>query len=316
MGLARKIDKKKKVIKNVAKPPLIAVVGVTASGKSDLAVALALKCNGELVSADSRQIYSSMDIGTAKLRPPKGVRQWMVDIVAPDELYSLQQYQQGALGAIRDIIRRGKLPILVGGTGMYVDAVVDNWDIPKVRPNERLRATLEADLAREGLPTLVRRLRLIDPKSARKIDKKNHRRVIRALEVALTTGTSFVGQRQKGESQFRVLKIGLYISREELQGRLKRRTVSMIRRGLVLETKKLLRKYPADTISLSGIGYYEAGEYLRGTIKRQELIDRIVLRSMQYAKRQSTWWKRDKTIEWVHDWEEALVLAERWLTKS
>ena len=229
--------------KNTKKlPRLLVILGPTGSGKSSLAVALAKKFKGELVSADSRQVYKGLDIGTAKLKPSRGVKQWLVDIVSPDKPFTLKQYQSAALKAIRGINKRGKLPILVGGTALYIKAVVENWDIPRVRPNNSLRRKLERDLKINGLQTLVKQLRKVDPARARRIDVQNSRRVIRALEVAMSSGQSFVGLRKKGKSLFNVLKIGIAVSKSTLRSRLRERVNLMFRRGLVPETTRLLKK--------------------------------------------------------------------------
>ena len=254
-----------------------------------------------------------MDIGTAKLRPPRGVEQWLTDIVRPNQRFTLQQYQRKALKAIRDIHRRGKLPILVGGTGLYIDAVVENWKIPKTPPSARVRRQLERELAEKGLPALVCRLREVDPASARRIDIKNSRRVIRALEVALTTGESFVSVKSKGKPLFRVIKIGIAVDRVTLRRRLQKRTVSMLRRGLLAETRRLLKNYSPDIPALSGIGYAEAAAYLQDDLTREQLIERIVTRSMQYARRQMTWWRRQHDIHWVSDGRRVSEIVRYWL---
>lgn len=300
-------------IKNMLLPPLLVIVGPTGSGKSDLAVSLARKFNGELVSADSRQIYKGMDIATNKLRPPRGVKQWMIDVTTTNRRYSLAQYQRAALKVIEDIHSRGKLPILVGGTGLYVDAVVENWQIPRAEATYRLRRKLEKDLKKYGLITLVQRLRHLDPNSARIIDMKNPRRVIRALEVAILTGTSFVKTKTKGSPLFNVLKIGLTIERQVLRERLRKRAVSMVRQGLIKETKNLLKKYNSALPAMSGIGYAEAASFINGDISKKEMIDLIVNRTMQYARRQMTWWKKDKSIVWLKQPVGADRFIRQWL---
>ena len=300
-------------MKNMLLPPLIVIVGPTGSGKSDLAVKLARQFNGELVSADSRQVYIGMDITTNKLPPPRDVKQWLVNIVKPDRRYTVRQHQHAAMAAICDIYKRNKLPILVGGTGLYTDAVAENWQIPRAGATRNIRRQLENDLKQNGLAALVRRLRQLDPSSAQIIDLKNPRRVIRALEVAIGTGTSFVAARKKGPPLFRVLKIGLMVDRQNLRERLRQRAVKMVRRGLVAETRILLKKYNSSLPAMSGIGYTEAASFINGDISKKEMIDRIVIRSMQYARRQMTWWKRDNSILWVKNSEEVYRLVEQWL---
>lgn len=297
-------------------PSLLVVVGPTGSGKSDLAVRLARQFNGELVSADSRQIYIGMDIATNKLKPPRGIKQWLIDIVKPNRRYSLAQYQRAAIKVIKDIHSRGRLPILVGGTGLYMDAVVENWQIPRVGANRYLRRQLENDLKKNGLAALVRHLRHLDPQSAKVIDSKNQRRVVRALEVAISTGESFVKEKKKGRPLFRILKIGLMDERQNLRERLCKRAVGMVRQGLVVETQNLLEKYNSALPSMSGIGYAEAAAFINGDISKKEMIDRIVNRSMQYARRQMTWWKRDDSILWQNNGAAVSAIAQRWLNSQ
>lgn len=293
----------------VEKPKVLVVLGPTGSGKSALAATLAREFHGELISADSRQIYREMDIGTAK---SQGVRERLVDVVNPNESFTLRDYQDRAFEAIFEAIGVGKLPIVVGGTGLYIDAVVENWDVPAVPPNNAARDALEARLQSDGLESLVRELETVDPETARVIDKKNPRRVIRALEVAQETGGSFVGQKRKGEPRFDVLKIGLRVSREVLAKRLQKRTHEMIEQGLIEETQALLQKYADAVPLLSGIGYREVIEYLNGKISIDKMEALIVQRSLQYARRQMTWWKRDASIYWTSP-EDALERVKSWL---
>lgn len=294
-------------------PKLLVVVGPTASGKSDLAVTLAQLFNGELVSADSRQVYQEMNIGTAKLKPPRGVRQWLVDIVPPSRSLSVQQYQRAAFRVIKDIHKRGKLPILVGGTMQYIDAVVENWVFPKA--NRVLKRELESDLKKRGLDFIVRRLRKVDPKSVKVIDLKNSRRVLRALEVALSSGESFVDQRRKKIPRYDVLKLGLSVPRTLLEARLKKRTEQMVRQGLLTETKKLHACYPKSK-AMNAIGYQEAIAHLDKYISRQELVRLVTLHSLQYARRQMTWWKRDHNIFWFQKNKSPKQLVQHWLIKK
>ncbi len=291
-------------------PKLLVLVGPTASGKSDLAVKMAQRFNGELVSADSRQVYQEMNIGTAKLKPPRGVRQWLVDILPPSRSLSVQQYQRAAFRVIKDIHRRGKLPILVGGTMQYVDAVVENWVFPKA--DKTLKRELEVDLQKRGLGALVNRLRKVDPASAKVIDLKNSRRVLRALEVALSTGGSFVDQRRKKKPRYDVLKIGLSIPRTVLESRLKKRTEQMVRLGLLAETKRLRVRYPKSK-AMNAIGYQETIAFLDKNISRQELVRLVTLHSLQYARRQMTWWKRDSEIQWLDRSTRASVIVKSWV---
>lgn len=299
-------------------PKIIAVVGPTASGKTDLGLALAKEFNGEVVSADSRQIYKKMDIGTAKPKSDFGLRtsdsgretyivegvpHHLMDIVDPGKEFSLADYKKLALKAIRDILRRGKLPIVVGGTGLYIQALVDNFDIPKIKPSKKLRSQLE----KKPLAQLVALLKKIDPASAKKIDLKNSRRVLRALEVFILSGESFFKQRTKSAPLFNVLQIGIDLPRPELFARIDARVDKQIEEGLLEETKKLEKKYGWHLPSMSGIGYKQMGFYLRGEATLDEAINILKRDTRRYAKRQMTWFDRDKKIIWIKNTDLASV---------
>ena len=295
-------------------PKIIVILGPTASGKTDLGLTLAKKFNGEIVSADSRQVYKQMDIGTAKpigewenktVFVVDGVPHHMMDIVDPKKEFSLADYKAVATKAIKDILSRNKLPIVVGGTGLYIQALVDNFDIPKVEPNKRLREQLE----KKKLSELVVMLEKIDPETAGKIDLKNPRRVLRALEVVKLSGESFFKQQTKSKPVYQVLQIGIDLPREELYNRINFRVDNQIGEGLIEETKKLSKKYKWSLPSMSGIGYKQMGSYLRGEMTLNKAIEILKRDTRHYAKRQTTWFKRDKGIVWVKNTN--LVLAEK-----
>lgn len=283
-------------------PKIIVILGPTASGKTDLGLRLAKKLNGEIVSADSRQVYKKMDIGTAK---PEGVwrKNYMVqnvshhlmDIIDPGEDFSLADYKTLALKSIKDILKRKKLPIVVGGTGLYIRALVDNLDIPKVEPSKKLRK----ELAKKKLPELAAMLKKIDPATAKKIDLQNPRRVLRALEVFILSGESFLTQSTKSKPIFDALEIGLDLPREELRARIDARVDKQMKDGLLEETKKLSKKYSWNLPSMSGIGYKQMGFYLRGETTLDEAINILKRDTRRYAKRQMTWFRRDKKTQWI-----------------
>lgn len=291
-------------------PKIIVIVGPTASGKTSLGVALAKAFNGEVISADSRLLYRGMDIGTAK--PTKAERQgiphYLIDVVAPDQTLTLSEYQALALGAIRDVLKLGKLPIIVGGTGLYVRALVENLEIPQVPPNVKLRQRLEKMPVGERLDWL----KSLDPAYAQRAGH-NPRFVIRALEVMLATGKTMTELQRQGEPLFDALQIGLRPSMKVLEERITRRTKLMVKSGLLVEAKKLARRYPASTPSLSGIGYRELFPYFRGEISIEEATQAIILHTRQYAKRQLTWFKRDARIHWITLPNKGLILAKKWL---
>lgn len=307
------------------KPKILAVVGPTASGKTALGIFLAKKFNGEIISVDSRQIYKGMDIGTAKVQGMRlidkknrsfyeveGVRHYGIDLVEPDKVFSVAEFKEYALEVINEILGRGHLPILVGGTGFYVQAIIENLDIPQMAPNFVLREALE----KQDLKELIARLQEIDPISAAKVDLKNKRRVIRALEVATNTGESFAGNWKKGEALFEVLRLGITQGREVLYKRIDERVEEQVRTGLIEETKKLIEKWLHWSLpSMTGIGYREIGMYLRGEITLVKAKELIKFRTHDYARRQLTWFKKDKTIHWVKDEAEAEKIAREFLEK-
>ncbi len=373
------------------KPKLIVIVGPTASGKTDLAIKIAESLSGlkfkrpndkqiktnkerifvkdsfsfaqysgagaEIVSADSRQIYRGLDIGTAK--PPEnkskfknqksklqfkikndnyvsnGVIHRLIDIRNPNQPYTVTQYKKDAIAAIRKILARKKIPILVGGTGLYVKAVVDNLDIPKVRPNAKLREKLEREIAAKGLDYLFQKLVKFDPEAAYIVDRNNPRRVIRALEITLQTNKPFSQQRKQGEKLFEALKIGLDMPKEKLKKRIGKRVDKMIKAGLVDEVRNLVKKYPPALPAFDTIGYREIINYLdtdKYGLKRidtdihinplnphksayglNEAIKDIKKNTWHYAKRQMTWFKKDKEIKWVQNGKDVFRLVRQFL---
>ncbi len=261
---------------------IIVIIGPTASGKSSLAIAIAKKFDGEIVSADSRQIYRGMDIGTAK--PPtspakrsravakssvppfrrkggttayisQGIPHHLINIKNPNEDYSVGQYKKDAANAINKIIEDGKLPILVGGTGLYITAITRNLEIPAIKENKKLRLKLQKEIDKKGLDFVFKKLIAIDPEAAYIIDPKNPRRVIRALEIALISGKKFSEQRKTGEPLYDVLEIGLNPPPEILKKRIANRIKIMIKNGLIKEIKKLTKKYGYKIKAFDAIGY-------------------------------------------------------------
>lgn len=293
-------------------PKLLVIVGPTASGKTGLAIRVAKKHHGEIVSADSRLLYKGMDIGTAK--PTKkemaGVRHHLIDVVAPNRTLTLAEYKHLALRAIDGIIRRGKTPILVGGTGLYVWAIVDNLSIPEVPPDWAFRQKSQKLTFGRIWDLLERR----DPAYAARVGR-NPRYVIRALEVMRATGKTMTELQRKGEPLFDALQIGLKPSDKTLEDRISKRVKQMVKAGLVKEVKKLRKKYSEKAPAMSGIGYRELFPFLRGEISLAEALEAIRLHTRQYARRQMTWFKRDARIRWFSTPEKALKLANKWLSK-
>ncbi len=303
-------------------PKLIVILGPTASGKSAWVLKLAHEFGGEIVSADSRQIYRGLDIGTAKPSGQRktikgksyllvqGVPHHLIDIVKPNQTLTLAQYQTKAIRVIRAIIKRGRTPFLVGGTGLYLSSVIDHWQIPKIKPQKNLRKQLE----RLSTKKLISKLKTIDPETAAVIDLSNRRRLIRALEVNLTSGSSFLSQRQKGEPLFEVLELGLLRPRGKLYQAIDRRVDAMIKRGLVGEVRKLLvQGYNLGQPALSGIGYQQIGQHLQGKIDLETAIRLIKRDTRHYAKRQLTWFRRDQRIKWLSNFGEARKLVKKFI---
>jgi len=300
---------------NQEKPKIIAIVGPTASGKTTLAITLAQTFNGEIISADSRQIYRGMDIGTAKPTAEElaAIPHHLIDMKNPNEPYSVADYKTDAIAAIEDILGRRKLPIIVGGTGLYIKAVLENLDIPKTVANPGLRATLEKEIEGKGLAALFEKLVALDPEAAYIVDPKNPRRVVRALEVAITTGEPFTAQRKKNDPLFDALVIGLDPAPEILRERINRRIDEMMRDGLVEEVTVLVKKYSADQVAFDAIGYREIIEHLNGVSTLAAAIAEMKMNTWHYAKRQMTWFKKDKTVHWIKAQGEATALVKNFL---
>jgi tRNA dimethylallyltransferase len=289
---------------------LIAIVGPTATGKSSLALELCQVLNGEIISADSRQVYRYMDIGTAK--PTKeeqaAVPHHLIDVVNPDEDFSLAMYQSSALEAVQGIQRRGKTAFLVGGSGLYVWALLEGWRIPPVPPDPALRRELEAKARVEGGEVLYEKLKEIDPAAAERIDPRNVRRVIRALEVGLQ-GTPF-SQLQVKHPFVDSTIIGLTTDRADLYRRIDDRVDVMIKKGLVAEVESLAtRGYGFDLPPMSGLGYREIGLYLQGKTDLPTAIQQIKFDTHSFARHQYNWFRlKDKRINWFE--------AEKGTTKA
>lgn len=308
---------KPQVEPQIERSPLIVIVGPTAVGKTQLAVRLGAELGGEIVSADSRQIYRGLDIGTAKptARQQQRVPHHLIDIIDPDEKFTLALYQEMACAAIDDILAGGKVPLLVGGAGLYVRAVVENWEVPRVAPDEQLRAELYRQAEEEGAESLHARLREVDPLAAERIEAHNVRRVVRALEVYLVSGTPISRLRGKRPSPYRSLQIGLTMKRAELYRRIDRRVDDMIEAGLVEEVRSLVeRGYSPDLPAMSGLGYGQIGRYLRGEISLEEAIGRIKYDTHRFVRHQYNWFRlNDERIRWFDALSEPYQAIRTWV---
>ncbi|MEX0749984.1 MAG: tRNA (adenosine(37)-N6)-dimethylallyltransferase MiaA [Dehalococcoidia bacterium] len=273
---------------------LVAIVGATATGKTALGIELAQRFNGEIVNGDSRQVYREMDIGTAKATADERqrARHWLIDAVAPDEPFTLAAYLDLANAALGDIWARGKLPIVAGGTGQYVWALLEGWRVPRVPPDRKLRSELEALAEREGPDALFEALRREDPSSAETIDARNVRRVIRAIEVTRATGRPFSAWREKRQPNFDAAILGLRMERERLHARIDERVDEMMAAGLVDEVRRLnAAGYECSLPSMSSIGYRQICEHLAGECSLEEAVARIKTETHRLARMQETWFR-------------------------
>lgn len=283
-------------------PPLVVIQGPTAVGKTGLALQLAQALNAEIIGADSRQVYRYMDIGTAKPTPAERahVPHHLVDIIEPDDFLTLARFQQMTYAVIDDLHRRGKLPLLVGGTGQYITAVVEGWSIPQVAPNMALRDELEAFAAAHGADALYARLMDLDPAAAHRIHPNNVRRVIRALEVCLETGQPISELQRKRPPGYRVLELGLRLERQYLYERADQRIDDMLAAGLVDEVRALLdRGYDRRLPSMSGLGYAQLTEHILDGVPLAEAIHNTRTATHDFIRRQETWFRgHDNNILW------------------
>ncbi len=308
---------------------LIVVLGPTASGKSALAVKIAKKFNGEVISADSRQVYQGMDIGTGKVtkKEMQGVTHYLLDVASPKRIFTVAQYRELALKAINRIMKKGKIPILCGGTGFYIQAVVDGIIIPKVKPDWKLREKLQ----KKSVEDIYQMLQKLDPRRAKNIDKNNPRRLIRAIEIVMKTKKPVPRLRQGyGGQAYPVLMIGIKkegeenkfssspfaIARvnEELRKIIRKRFFKWLKQGFIKEVKNLRRSGLSwQKIEEFGIHYRTAAQYLQNKINYEKMVENSLKELRNYAKRQITWFKRDKRIHWVKNYQEAIKLGKEFL---
>ena len=292
----------KGLLRPLGSPPLVVLVGPTAVGKTELAIALAERLQGEIISADSRLFYSGMDIGTAKPTPAERARvpHHLIDVSDPAHPWSLAVFQQAAAKAIAEVHARGRLPFLVGGTGQYIHAVTHGWKPPEMAPNPALRKALESLTESQGPFWLYERLAVLDPDSAQNIDPRNVRRTVRALEVILSTGRRFSEQRGQAESPYHLLTLGLTRPRPELYARIDARIEAMFAAGLLEEVRRLLEQgCSPDLPTLSAIGYRECVEVIQGKMTAEEAKTQMRRRTRVFVRRQANWFKLDDPqIHW------------------
>lgn len=279
----------------VPKPKIIIIVGPTASGKTSLSIEIAKKFNGEVISADSRQVYKGLDIGSAKVTTEEmdGIPHHLLDKADPKDTYNASDFKRDAHIAINDILSRGKLPIICGGTFFYIDTLLNRMSLPEVPPNEALRGELEEKSANELLTILEK----LDPVRAGNIEKDNKRRLVRAIEVAKALG--FVPPTAPKDSPYEFLSIGLLIDINTHDKTLKTRIEERLRTGMIEEVETLLKAGVTHSrLENLGLEYRYVSRYLQGRLNYEEMIDELTTKSRQFAKRQMTWLKRDSTIKW------------------
>ncbi len=291
------------------KPKVIVIVGPTASGKTALSIELAKKINGEIVSCDSMQIYKDMNIGSAKptTEEMQGIKHYLIDEVEPTQRFSVAEYKKRAEQAIEEIIKKGKTPIIVGGTGLYANSLIYGIEFDQIKFDEKYRNKLmqEAE-TEEGLQKLYEQAKKIDPKAMEKISFNDKKRIIRVLEIFHSTGKTKTQQEiesRKKELKYNYKVFAINIERQKLYERINKRVDIMIAQGLIDEVKHILKKYKEFPTAMQAIGYKEVVEYLNGSITKDEAIEKIKQESRRYAKRQITWFKRIEDIIWLNGLE-------------
>lgn len=287
------------------KPKVIVICGPTASGKTKLSIELAKKLNGEIVSADSMQIYKDMTIGTAK--PTKeemqGIKHYLIDFVSPDTRYNVAEYKKDAINAIDEIIAKGKTPIVVGGTGLYVNSLIYEIDYPEIELDLNYRKKLEKIAEHEGLDRLYEMAVKVDKQAMQKISSNDKKRICRVLEIYHATGktkTQMEIESRLREPKYNYLVFGINMDRDKLYDRINRRVDIMIKDGLIDEVKAVLDKYNDFPTAMQGLGYKEVVEYLNGETTKDDMIEKIKMETRRYAKRQLTWFRRYEDIVWIN----------------
>lgn len=299
------------------KPRVIAIVGPTASGKTALSIQLAKHFDGEIVSADSRQVYRGMDIGTGKVtrREMRGIPHHLLDVASPRRTFTAAHYQRLGKKAVEKILAKGKLPIVVGGTGLYLDTLLYNYTLPSVRPNSALRKKLE----KRSTASLFSRLKRLDPRRAQAIDRHNKRRLVRAIEIVLVTKRPVPSREEafRHENTYDVLKIGIAPAASKLKNNISLRLSKRLRGAALIKEIATLHKNGLswERLDSFGLEYRFVSRYIRGMISKAEMIAAVNQESWLYAKRQMTWFKRDKSIHWIKNPRTASALVKKFIKK-
>ena len=297
------------------KPKVIVICGPTASGKTALSIQLAQKINGEIISSDSMQIYKNMNIGTAKpdKQEMQGIKHYLLDFVEPNQRYSVADYKKDAENAIEDILQKGKVPIIVGGTGLYVDSLIYGIEYPNIEFDENYRKKLEKRAEKEGLEKLYEEARKIDPQAMEKISRNDQKRILRVLEIYNATGKTKTEQEiesRKNEVKYDYRVFAINMDREKLYDRINKRVDIMIQKGLIEEVENLLKKYNEFPTAMQGLGYKEVVEYIQGKVLKEDMIENIKRESRRYAKRQITCFKKNKQTIWIGPNDLQMILNE------
>ena len=286
------------------KPKVIVICGPTASGKTGLSVKVAQAMNGEIVSCDSMQIYKDMNIGTAKVTKEEmqGIPHYLIDFVSPDERYSVADFQKDAEKAIGEIIAKGKTPIVVGGTGLYVDTLVYHIQYPEIETDLAYRKQLEEMIQEQGVEVAYQKAKEIDPQAIEKISSNDQKRIMRILEIyhqTKKTKTQLEVESRREEPPYEYLVYAIDMDREKLYDRINQRVDIMIAQGLIEEVQELLKKYTDFPTAMQGLGYKEVVAYLKGDMTKEEMIETLKQETRRYAKRQLTWFRKNKEIKWI-----------------
>ena len=286
------------------KPKVIVICGPTASGKTSLSIELAKQLNTEIVSADSMQIYKDMNIGSAKptLQEMQGIKHYMLDFVSPDERYSVADYKKQATTCIEEILKKGKIPIVVGGTGLYIDSLIYNIEYDEIEYDEKYRKELEEIAKNEGLDVLYDRAKEIDPEAIKSISKNDKKRIIRILEIYKATGKTKTEQEilsRKNEVPYDYKVFAINMDRQVLYDRINKRVDIMVEQGLIEEVKMISEKYKKYPTAMQALGYKEIKQYLDGNLTKEEAIEKIKQETRRYAKRQLTWFRKNKQTIWL-----------------
>lgn len=289
---------------DVLKPNIYVIGGPTASGKSKLAVELAKRINGEIISADSMQIYKDMNIGTAKLTKEEmqGIKHHLLDFVSPEERYSVANFKTDAKIKIEEILKKGKTPIIVGGTGLYIDSMIYGIEFQDEKIDKEYREELNELAKKEGLERLYEEARKIDPEAMKKISINDKKRIIRVLEIYHKTGktkTEVEKESRKNEIKYNYKMFAITMNREKLYERIEKRVDQMIEQGLIEEVQSILNKYHKFPTAMQGLGYKEVVEYLENKLTKEEMIEKIKKKTRHYAKRQLTWFRKNKETIWL-----------------